>query len=78
MSISVEYLEREEVFNYVYEYCKRNRIEFQVKREEKPYNTFNATRYEQERRINITFKSQWQQSCFLRIANQNYPYFEFQ
>lgn len=70
LQISEEYLTREAqhgkfVNDWIEAYCKRNSIVLTV------INKYGEDYW------NLAFRSQHQLDCFVRIGNQNYPYFEF-
>jgi hypothetical protein len=67
LKLSVEYLMREGVRDFVEDYCKRNKIPFKIA--EHPSIGENY--------FYLTFKSSWQMKCFVFQGNKNYPYFEF-
>jgi hypothetical protein len=70
--VSVEYLKRENVFDFVIDYLKRNKIHYIIKTV--VYRHFVS---ELDQRIYADFKSYHQLNVFVRKGNEQYPYFEF-
>ena len=74
IQLSMPYLTKEEVYEWVLNYCRRNKIKMH-----KIYYK-DSDRYTEildDDRLQLTFKSVNQMTCFQRRGNQNYPYFEF-
>ena len=70
IQLSMPYLTKEGVYEWVLNYCRRNKIGRKF-----VYTTYaDPIRHD---RLQLTFKSVNQMTWFQRRGNQNYPYFEF-
>jgi hypothetical protein len=72
IEITQKYAEREQITEWLKSYCKRNRILIET-----VYREDTGWRRDIEPEYRLTFKSSNQADYFVRIGNQNFPYFEF-
>jgi hypothetical protein len=73
IEISESYLRRENVLDWVADYCRRNKIKVEeiIKEHGRFEGSFPCSYYR------FIFKSEHQLNCFVRIGNNHFPYFEF-
>lgn len=70
VDISMDYMERENVLDWVLMYLKQNNVPFQIK----PYQYEDG---EEKEYMYISFPSAYQREQFLDKGNKSFPHFEF-
>jgi hypothetical protein len=71
LQITCDYAIREGVSEWLLKYCRRNKIKVEIKTAALLRFRDISLYYE------LVFKSQNQMDYFVRIGNENFPYFEF-